>query len=656
MLNLAGNKINWLIFSFAFLLYANTIGHDYAWDDSVVITENPRVKKGIPGIPDLFVKYNSDYKADKYGYRPVVLIAFAIEYGLFKDKPAVSHFMNVIYFALLCCLLFKVLKKIFYRYKDSIAFIITLMFIAHPVHVEVVANIKSRDEIFALLFSLLSLNALINHYNTGQKKYLLYTVIFFMLAFLSKESSIVFLAIMPLTLLVLNEWKNWRRFALQGILFLGLMAVSFLIVRTYMNSTLGANDSKGAGIYYENGILGNSFFYTAVFTQKVANALLILMYYLKNFFWPVDLVYFYGYNQIPVATWSNPIVMVSLLLHGGLLGYALAVLKKQRFISYSIFFYFISISVYLHVFRTFADTMADRFLFTPSLALIMMVVLFVNKGFGLDLNTVSVAELFGKSKLAGRKNFSYAFVVVVLLLGWATFMRNKVWKNDETLIIHDMPKLKDCSRANFYYADILDKKLRKNFNPAMEADMISHYRRSFAISKESYYAYLGLAKYYSGSKKYNEAIGLLDTMLAIYPNTADPHYYIGDAYYKIDNPEKAVVHLKRSLELAPEVRGTYYALGLALSKKGAYEEALNTINTARSKFGESAYVYDVLGTIYFEKNDLEQSTKYTFEMLKYGETPQNVYGKIIGRYQLKKQDSLAAHYYQKALAEGVFRR
>ena len=45
-----------VIFLFAFLLYANTLGHQWAQDDTIVITDNMFTQKGIAGIPDIFNK------------------------------------------------------------------------------------------------------------------------------------------------------------------------------------------------------------------------------------------------------------------------------------------------------------------------------------------------------------------------------------------------------------------------------------------------------------------------------------------------------------------------------------------------------------------------------------------------------------------------
>ncbi|MCC6372474.1 MAG: tetratricopeptide repeat protein [Bacteroidia bacterium] len=651
-------KLKLFLFLMAFALYANTIGFDYAWDDSIVITENPRVKKGISAIPDLFVKYHSDYKADKYGYRPITLCSFAIEYGLFKNTPAVSHFMNVIYFALLCMVMFGVLRKLFYKFGNLAPFLITVLYMVHPVHVEAVANIKSRDEIFALLFSLLSLSHFLNYGKSAQLKYLIYSVLLFVLAFLSKENAIVFLAIIPLTLLYPEGFGRIKQLVKPLLAILFLAIVSALILKLINSGSSGKQMSEGAGIYFEGGLLGNSFFYTDVFSTKIANALTVLLLYLKNFVWPLNLVYFYGYNVVPVASWSSPLVYVSLLLNLALIGFAVFRFKKYPEMAYGILFYFISISIYTHLFITLADTMADRFLFSPSLGLCIAVVFGAFHLFGMSLKDAKVSNFFSlqQNNTRSQKNFRMAFLLVALLLSIKTFTRNAVWKNDWTLTSGDMPRLENCSRAHNYYADNLKKKLMQNYNPEVENEMIQHYQKSIAISKEAYYSQLSLADYYNKTGRFNEAIVLLDTMLAIFPNQADPHFYMGDALYSAGNYTKAKTHLLKSLQLAPEVLITYFRLAITQSRLGEFEEAFKTVETARAKFSESSYIYEALGAIYFEKKEMELSTKATLEMLRFGADPQKVYGAVIGRYQTLKQDSLAKKYYVEAQSKGLFRQ
>ena len=117
-------RLKVILFLFVFLIYGNTLRHDYVWDDSIVITENPQIQKGIKGIPDLFIKSNSDYKYDKYGYRPVTLTSFAIEVSFFGLSAHAQHFFNVFYFGVLCIVLYNVIRKLFQQYSSTVSFII----------------------------------------------------------------------------------------------------------------------------------------------------------------------------------------------------------------------------------------------------------------------------------------------------------------------------------------------------------------------------------------------------------------------------------------------------------------------------------------------------------------------------------------------------
>ncbi len=161
--------LGWALAVFGFLLYANTLGHGYAFDDSIVITENSFTQQGFGGIYDLMTK---DFFIGIYGeqgmeltggrYRPLSLVMFAVEYQFFGLNPFVGHFINVLLYALTAFLLFKVLRNWLSKIEGGaiIALITSLLFIAHPIHTEVVANIKSRDEILSFLLVLVTLQAL----------------------------------------------------------------------------------------------------------------------------------------------------------------------------------------------------------------------------------------------------------------------------------------------------------------------------------------------------------------------------------------------------------------------------------------------------------------------------------------------------------------
>src|SRR5215831_17336483 len=88
------------------LFYGNTTGNLFALDDGLVLRDNSFVQEGIKGIPDI-LKHDSFYGSIGQSenlsggrYRPLSLVAFAIELSLFGKEPWVFHLMNILYYAL----------------------------------------------------------------------------------------------------------------------------------------------------------------------------------------------------------------------------------------------------------------------------------------------------------------------------------------------------------------------------------------------------------------------------------------------------------------------------------------------------------------------------------------------------------------------------
>ncbi|MES2621102.1 MAG: hypothetical protein V4615_09630, partial [Bacteroidota bacterium] len=195
-----------IIFSFSFVLYFNSVFNDYNLDDELVTQNHRLTSKGISAIPEIFQSpYFENKEGYKYEYRPIVLVSFAIEHSIFGEHAHVSHFINVLLYGLLCMLLFIVLKDLLHQYNILLPLIITLLFAAHPIHTEVVASIKNRDEILSLIFGLISLRFAILYAEQKRVFQLLLIPVFFLLGILSKSTIITFALLVPLTLILLTE-------------------------------------------------------------------------------------------------------------------------------------------------------------------------------------------------------------------------------------------------------------------------------------------------------------------------------------------------------------------------------------------------------------------------------------------------------------------
>src|SRR5438552_10698523 len=75
-------------FVFAFVLYGNTIAHDYALDDGIITRQNEFVQMGVAGIPKIFAKgflfgFN---RTNDQSYRPLTLANMAVEKELLARR------------------------------------------------------------------------------------------------------------------------------------------------------------------------------------------------------------------------------------------------------------------------------------------------------------------------------------------------------------------------------------------------------------------------------------------------------------------------------------------------------------------------------------------------------------------------------------------
>lgn len=637
-----------VLFLFSFFLYANTIGHDFAWDDKIVIQENERVQQGISGIPNLFLKYSSDLRQDKYGYRPITLTAFAIEYSMFGENPAGFHLMNVLYFSLLCMVVYLVLRSLFASLNLMLPFLITLFFAAHPIHTEVVANIKSRDEIFAMLFGMLALYHFNKAYVESRLKPLIWGTLFFLLAFLSRENAITFLAVIPLALLLQGPIRR-KMFLKVSLLLPVLGAIAFGFVFYAATSTLGQEQTAGMGVYEENNILGNAFFYEDSYVTRVGNAFHLTTAYLGKFLLPYPLTYYSGYNTIQM--WG-PLgkILGALLILIGCVFLPIRYFRKNPLFAFGALFFLVTISVYLHLLQTLSDTMADRFLFLPSLGLCMMLVAGIDwlmKKFANGKQITSWKEIPMVVRSGG-------LVILVLLVGM-TFVRNRAWADDFTLISTDMPHLEDCARAHYYYATELNLSMQNGgWDSETEASMIAHYRRSMEISDSIYYGRLELATYFLNDKDFEQGIPILEEMIDLFPQVSDPYYFLGQSFVQRELFDKAVPVLEKCLALAPNSHDATYLLAISYGKTGAYDKGIALAKQGMKDYPKATgNMYEALGYIYFDKGNMTASNQATFKLLEYGHEPYKVYATVIGRYQTLGDSVNALRYYQEAIAKGA---
>ena len=254
-----------ILVAVALLVYSNTFKNGFVLDDNSAIQSNYIVQKGAKAIPEIFsTEYRAGYWVARGNlYRPVSLAVFACLWDISPNDPFPGHVLNCLLYALTAFFLFRFLVMLSGDRNGLFSFLVTLIYIVHPLHTEVVANIKSLDEILSLLFLLLTGILLMKYQRHNKKRMLLMFPFTYMLALMSKESAITFLAVFPLLIYFMPDSK--KKHYLAALATTCFSAGIYLLIR---NAVLNAQHGEP----YHLLLIDNSLVGAKDFMEKSASA------------------------------------------------------------------------------------------------------------------------------------------------------------------------------------------------------------------------------------------------------------------------------------------------------------------------------------------------------------------------------------------------
>jgi hypothetical protein len=259
--------------------------------------------------------------------------------------------------------LYGLIRTLFPANDPRYAFFAALIFLVHPVHTEVVANIKSQDELLAALGCLLSLRYALRFLDSANTdlRMLFCALISYLLALFSKESSAVFYAVFPMTFLLLRK-QSVLKAVKNSLPYLGV-ALFFILCRYFA--------LRGVFQSYETTVIENILYGTKGLGEATATrASILLMFWLK-LFWPVNLSWDYSFSQIPITGWNSasPFIAVGLFLLAIIT--ALYFFKKKSIVTWGIAFFLLLIIPTSNLLFLNGTTFAERFLFLPSAGIVI---------------------------------------------------------------------------------------------------------------------------------------------------------------------------------------------------------------------------------------------------------------------------------------------
>lgn len=620
------------------LLYINTIYNEFALDDGIIIHKNEYVMEGISGIDSIMSRdaYHSFYKQmnakDQLAggrYRPLSVVTFAIEQqfiGKYKDgklgngcwdanknlKPDVDsedvnndglvndndclvkgcmlrHFNNMLFFVISILFIFHLLVNYMFPKKQDLAFLASLIFCVHPIHTEVVANMKSRDEILSMLFIAWTFIQVFRYANEPTVKNAIFAGILFFLSLLSKEYAVTLMVLIPLALYLFVEELEYDKkkliiayavFAVLGIFAVKFSKISgngifvlcllglFLIYRfnnlgkynalffaialaclTYLTIRFSIVVSKPD--VPDTEILNNPYL-RATSTEKWATKIFVLLKYLVLLFFPHPLSSDYSFNTIEYRNFGSWDTLLSLVINIGLAILGVKLFLKRHPLAFAFAFYFANLLMIGNILFDIGATMGERLIYHSS--------------FGFAIAIAWLITEYGTKLIASpslRKTSILAITLVSCgLMGFKTIQRNREWKNDITLFTTDVKTVPNSvlclGNAGARSIDLSEQPRNKPQEKQLLNQAIEHLNKALKLHPGYVNGYLNLGLAYFKLGDLVKAEEIWKEAQVRYPN--NPYLY---TYYNF-------------------LANTYLQIGMSLGKEGKYKEAIEKMEKATS--------------------------------------------------------------------------
>ncbi len=611
------------------LLNFNTLKNQYALDDEMVISKNMAVQQGFAGIPKILSTDAYQSFLDLSGsnspltggrYRPLSIVSFAIEQQIFgkpygndyllalselqeiqlsgtnlnkmdmlrnqlleADKNIVQnnlsiapvrHAFQILYFLLAVIALWYLLNRYIFKEKQIIALIATLLFAFHPIHTEVIANLKSRDEIFSLLFILLTL-IYIFRYNDKKTKWNIFGIVAsFILALLSKEYALL-LPVIAAIAMYLFRGKNLKDLRSDWFYLMGITVVAFLFFRY---SIIGNSAAKTMS----TDLLNNPYAFANP-VQKIATKIYVCLEYIKLLIFPHPLSSDYSFSQIPYVGLGNIQVWFTVLFFASIGIFTIYLLKKRNQFAFPLLLFLLFFMLINNLLFEIGATVGERLIFHSSLGFCM-------------LAAVGISSLAEKISIASHVSLALGITGLLLLpMGYKTIARNPDWKNNFTLFTKDVYSAPNSALTNgnaggeYFNKGYFKIKNKKDLDHS-DSILISNYA--------------------------DTALIYLNKAIEIYPRYANAYMNRGICYLYKGNIEQAGINWREASRLFRGVHPTLavhskvlLTKGLSLGYKKEYTQASKFLEYASELDPMNVEIWNNLAGAQFAQGNFKRAVE-----------------------------------------------
>ena len=287
---------------------ATSLWNGFALDDLALIADNARVHS----LHGWWQSFGVPYWPAQYGaslYRPLVTIAYALQWAIGGGAPWVFHLTSVALYALVCAIVLTLLLDLLETIPAVTA---AALFAVHPVHVEAVGNVVGQAELLAAVTTVAACVIYVRARRANRlgRSAIASIGLLYVIACLCKENALL----LPMLLGVMellgvagdgSAKTNGLAAELRTIapLFVGLfcVAAAYLIARSLAVGEL----------------LGEKHLVPVYGVQRLWVMLAVVPHWARLLLWPAHLSAEYSPRQIEIPHGPGPEVMLGSVILAG---------------------------------------------------------------------------------------------------------------------------------------------------------------------------------------------------------------------------------------------------------------------------------------------------------------------------------------------------
>ncbi len=483
-----------LFIGVSLLAFAPSLSNPFLFDDVTILAKNQWLT--FNHLPAFFRSFVHTSTLQFPGYRPLVMSTFVFENEWFGLAPEVFRLTNILLHALMAFLVFFFAQNILFRSlpnKGRWSLLAALIFCLHPVQTNVISLIWKRTDLLValgILGALLSFDAFVRTSDRTRLLYWFVGLICSLVAFLSKEISLL---LFPLLILFdLFFWKPQLNAKKRILLYLPILVFSLAyawILFKILPHTL--KPMRMAGMeHIPSALQLSSLDYLSVQISAWFE-------YARLAIWPHPLEVF---HPLPTSElWLHTSFWMGLLFLGFVCGGTLAFFKNHRPISFSLLWFFLLLLPASSIFPLALPFDEDR-LYLPLMgfSILLTYLSFQTFSFFSSYKTKSFRSIY--------KGALILLVCVYVLLAWSRLFE---WKSGLSLWASNVSAYPEDPRP---------------------------------------WVQLGIS-YAQEEKEFQKAYQAFQHALILDPEFGSAHYFYGEALMKAGQFEKARVPLHRALRL-----------------------------------------------------------------------------------------------------------